>query len=162
MNVQIRTFKKDHCSVHIKRNIRHIRYLRKYQTRNTRTPSTSPNIWETTSYSSSKSILQITTLKQLKIWSSTKENKKKIEELKNELNTIQLHLMKLKQEQNASSWLTSLPLKEEDYIVNKQCFFDLVRIRYGWQLDRLPLKCEYGSTFSIDRALNCKKEVSYH
>ena len=82
MNVQIRTFKKDHCSVHIKRNIRHIRYLRKYQTRNTRTPSTSPNIWETTSYSSSKSILQITTLKQLKIWSSTKENKKKNRRIK--------------------------------------------------------------------------------
>ena len=53
--------------------------------------------------------------------------------------------------------LTSLPLKEEGYIVNRQCFFDLIRIRYGWQLDRLPSKCECGSTFSIDHALSCKK-----
>ena len=71
----------------------------------------------------------------------------KIEELKNELNSNQLHMMKLNQEQHASSWLTSLPLKEEGYIVNKQCFFDLIRIRYGWQLDRIPSKGECGSTF---------------
>ena len=54
--------------------------------------------------------------------------------------------------------LTSLPLKEEGYIVNKQCFFDLIRIRYGWQLDRLRSKYECGSTFSIDHALRCKKD----
>ena len=43
------------------------------------------------------------------------------------------------------------------YIVNNQSFFDLIRIRYGWQLDRLPSKCEWGSNFSIDHALSCKK-----
>ena len=59
------------------------------------------------------------------------KTKTKIEELKNELNANQLHLMKLSQEQNASSWLTSLLLKEEGYIVNKQCFFGLIRIHYG-------------------------------
>ena len=83
----------------------------------------------------------------------------KIEEIKN---ANQLHLMKLNQEQNASIWLTSLPLKEEGYIVNKQCFSNVMRIRCGWQLDRLPSKCECGSTFSIDDALCCKKMVSYH
>ena len=82
--------------------------------------------------------------------------KTKIKELKNELNANQLYLMKLNQEQNESSWLTSIPLKEEGYIVNEQCFFDLIRIRYGWQLDRLPSICECGSTYSIDHALGCK------
>ena len=85
------------------------------------------------------------------------KTKTKIKQLKNELNANQLHLMKLNQEQNASSWLTSLTFKEEGYIVNKQCFFDLIRTRYGWQLDRLPSKCECGSTFSIDHPLTCKK-----
>ena len=66
------------------------------------------------------------------------KTKIKIEELKNELNANQLHLMKLNQKQNVSSWLTSLPLKEEGYIVNKQCLFNLIRICYGWQLDCLP------------------------
>ena len=85
------------------------------------------------------------------------KTKTKIKQLKNELNANQLHLMKLNQEQNASSWLTSLTFKEEGCIVNKQCFFHLIRTRYGWQLDRLPSKCECGSTFSIDHPLICKK-----
>ena len=85
------------------------------------------------------------------------KTKTKLEELKNDLKPNQFHLMKLNQEQNESSWLTFLPLKEKGYIVNKQCFFDLIRIRYGWQLDRLPSKCKCGSTFSIDHALSCKK-----
>ena len=42
--------------------------------------------------------------------------------------------------------------------MNKQCFLDLIRIRYGWQLDRLPSRCECDSTFSTDHALSCKKD----
>ena len=81
--------------------------------------------------------------------------KTKIEELKKELNPNQLHLMKLTQQQTASSGLTFLPFKG-GYIVNKEYFY-LIRIRYGWQLVRLPSKCECGSTFSNDHALSCKK-----
>ena len=44
------------------------------------------------------------------------KTKTKIEELKNELNANQLHLMKLKQEKNASSWLTSLPHSKKKVI----------------------------------------------
>ena len=40
--------------------------------------------------------------------------------------------------------------------MNKQCFFDLIRIHYGWQLDCLPSKCECHSTFSTDHALSGK------
>ena len=82
--------------------------------------------------------------------------KTKIEELKKELNPNQLHLMKLTQQQTASSGLTFLLLKG-GYIVNKEYFFYLIRIRYGWQLVRLPSKCNCGSTFSNDHALSCKK-----
>ena len=41
--------------------------------------------------------------------------------------------------------------------MNKQCFFNFIRIRYGWQLDHLPSKYKCGSTFLIDHALSCKK-----
>ena len=41
--------------------------------------------------------------------------------------------------------------------MNEQCFFDLIRIRYGWPLNHLPSKCEGGSTVSIDHTLSCKK-----
>ena len=53
--------------------------------------------------------------------------------------------------------ISTTPLKEEGYIVHKQCFFELIRILYGWKLDRLTSKCECGSTFSIDHTLSCKK-----
>ena len=32
----------------------------------------------------------------------------------------------------ASSWLTTLPFKQEGYILNNQSFWDLLSIRYGW------------------------------
>jgi len=56
-----------------------------------------------------------------------------------------------------SSWLTSLPLEDEGYVLIKQCFQDLLCIRYGWKLNRLPIKCECGAHFDIEHALRCKK-----
>ena len=77
--------------------------------------------------------------------------------LKNELNKNQTRLMEINQENGASSWLTALPLKDEGYVLNKRNFWDLIKIRYGWQLSRLPENCECGSKFTIDHALSCKK-----
>ena len=34
----------------------------------------------------------------------------------------------------ASSWLTTLPIKEKGYTLNKQGFWDLLSIRYDWRL----------------------------
>ena len=31
------------------------------------------------------------------------------------------------------------------------------RIRYGWELNRLPENCECGTKFTIEHALSCKK-----
>jgi hypothetical protein len=45
----------------------------------------------------------------------------------------------------------------EGYVLNKRCFWDLVRIRYGWDLSRLPETCECGSKSSIEHGLSCKK-----
>ena len=60
-------------------------------------------------------------------------------------------------EKGASLWLTTLPIKDEGFQVNKQSFWDLIRIRYGYQLTRLPSTCVCGSTFDLDHALSCKK-----
>ena len=56
-----------------------------------------------------------------------------------------------------SSKYTALPLLDEGYDLNKQCFQDLLRIRYGWFLKRFPVTCECGSIFNIDHALTCRK-----
>ena len=55
----------------------------------------------------------------------------------------------------ASSWLTTLPLKEENFVLNKQEFHDAIFMRYGWQMRRLPIKCACEQTFTIDHALSC-------
>ena len=84
------------------------------------------------------------------------EKKKKfkatLDDLKLEMNTDKIRLNEIHQEIGSSSWLTSLPLKDEGYVVNKQSFWDLIRIRYGWELSRLPDKnktCECGRNTSL-------------
>ena len=48
----------------------------------------------------------------------------------------QQRLSSTNQEQGASSWLTTLLIKEESYSLTKQLFWDLVRMRYNWALSR--------------------------
>jgi len=57
----------------------------------------------------------------------------------------------------ASNWLTNLPIKELGYDLNKQKFQDALRIRYNWNLQRLPNECVCGSRFDVSHALSCKK-----
>ena len=57
----------------------------------------------------------------------------------------------------ASSWLTAMPLEEEQFTLNKREFSDAVRLRYRWPLNRLPNSCPCGKDFDVDHALNCLK-----
>ena len=84
-------------------------------------------------------------------------NEKAVNELKAVLRSEQVRLVCINQEQGASSWLTALPLKEEGYTLNKQSFWDLIRLRFGWSLKRFPETCECGSKFTVEHALSCKK-----
>ena len=61
----------------------------------------------------------------------------------------------LAQMKGASAWLTSLPLKEEGYVLNKREFFDAINLRYRWDLKRLPEKCACNKKFDMDHAMNC-------
>ena len=77
--------------------------------------------------------------------------------LRSTLSDEQKRLNELNREQGASSWLTTIPLSEEGYDLTKQLFWDLIRIRYGWTLTRLPSNCECGNKFDVQHALSCKK-----
>lgn len=61
----------------------------------------------------------------------------------------------LAQMKGASAWLTSLPLKDEGFILNKREFFDALAMRYRWDLRRLPSKCACSQGFTMDHALQC-------
>ena len=79
-----------------------------------------------------------------------------LQRLWNDMSDEQRQLKEINQQQGASTWLTTLPIKEEGYTINKNCFWDLLRIRHGWQLQRFPTTCECGARFTVDHALLCK------
>ena len=57
---------------------------------------------------------------------------KLLNELKQKMSAQQLRLNELACEKHASQWITTLPIKEEGYVLTKQQFWDLIRLRYGW------------------------------
>ena len=84
--------------------------------------------------------------------------KKILEIIRNKISPGERKQNDLNLETGASSWLTTLPIKEEGYILNKQSFWDLLSIRYGWKLKRIPSSCACGNTFNLQLALQCPKE----
>ena len=65
--------------------------------------------------------------------------------------------VKLASEKGSSTWLTVLPLSEHGFALHKGAFHDALALRYGWTPDRLPAKCDCGSTLSVEHALSCTK-----
>ena len=73
------------------------------------------------------------------------------------MNENQQRLNDVNQEPGVSSWISSLPLEDEGYVLNKQLFWDLIHIRYGLKLTRRPENCVCGVKFGLQHALSCKK-----
>lgn len=85
------------------------------------------------------------------------QNKEKLELLRANMNEEQKRINDVNMMVGASNWLTSLPIKELMYDLNKEQFRDALRIRYNWALPRLPSDCACGSKFNVTHALSCKK-----
>ena len=56
----------------------------------------------------------------------------------------------------ASSWLTTLPLQDENRALNKSEFRDALALRYGWRPKNLPQKCACGAANTLTHCLDCK------
>ena len=52
-----------------------------------------------------------------------------------------------------SSWLTTLPLKSENFNLNKREFYDVLSLRYRWTPKYLPSMCPCGKRFDVDHAM---------
>ena len=87
----------------------------------------------------------------------SKAQNETLECLRKEMDPTQRKLNELACAKGASIWLTLLPISNEGYDINKELFWDLIRIRYGCQLKRIPTTCECGSLFDLQHALSCKK-----
>ena len=73
------------------------------------------------------------------------------------MNDDKKKLLEISLERGASLWLSTLPIKDEGFQLDKQAFWDLIKIRYGHQLNRLPSQCACGANFHLEHALSCKK-----
>ena len=83
--------------------------------------------------------------------------KKTHEEIRETLNDEQKRLNDLNLKTSTSAWLTTLPIKDEGYVLNKQCFWDLICLRYGWRLKHIPETCPCGKAFNFQHAFQCAK-----
>lgn len=86
-----------------------------------------------------------------------KKQQAKLDSLREEMVNAEKRLNDTNLESGVSNWLTTLPLKEWGYDLNKQQSWDAIRIRYNWNLERLPTECVCGEKFDLCHALSCKK-----
>ena len=83
---------------------------------------------------------------------------------KNKLNACRQHMSEkhlkinnINQQKGVSNWLSVLPLSEHGFVLNKQEFWDAIRLRYGWSIANLPSVCACGAKPDVDHCMNCKK-----
>lgn len=60
-------------------------------------------------------------------------------------------------ENGSSIWLTAIPLKEHGFALDKQSFWDALRLRYAIPLERLPTTCVCSAPFNVQHALSCPR-----
>ena len=56
-----------------------------------------------------------------------------------------------------SNWLYAYPLKEYGFDLNKQQFWDGIRILYGWSLNNVPTTCVCCSKYDFQHSMSCRK-----
>ena len=56
----------------------------------------------------------------------------------------------------SSLWLIALLIQEQGFYLHKQEFQDVLWLRYGWELARVPSHCVCGASFSVDHAMICR------
>ena len=61
------------------------------------------------------------------------------------------------QEKGVSNYLTSYPISEYGFDLNKQQFQDRIRLRYGLKFTNIPSMCAYGYKTDMQHAMNYKK-----
>ena len=90
---------------------------------------------------------------------SEKEERHKttLNEIKRCLSENDNRLNDISQEKGASNWLAAYPISDQGYDLNKQQFWDSIRLRYGWRLANIPSTCSCGSKMDIQHAMSCKK-----
>ena len=89
--------------------------------------------------------------------SSETSSQNKLNACREHMSEKNLKINNTNQQKGVSNWLTVLPLSEHGFFLNKQEFWDAVRLRYGWSIANLPSMCACGAKLDVDNCMNCKK-----
>ena len=84
-------------------------------------------------------------------------NMEKIERALSECSEETGLFVKQAQDKGASAWLNAMPVEELGFNLNKEQFWDALKLRYGIKLENLPFQCPCGQPFDVSHALSCKK-----
>lgn len=84
-------------------------------------------------------------------------NTQKCADLKSHLPPTQVKAVELAAENGASSWITTIPLREFGFDLHKRAYRDALSLRYGWPPQGLPTTCVCGAHFSVEHALSCPR-----
>ena len=63
----------------------------------------------------------------------------------------------LSSEKGASTWLTTLPLSDHGFTLQKGAFRDAMCLRYGWLPQQPPSRCVCDQKFLLEHALSCSR-----
>ena len=80
-----------------------------------------------------------------------------LQQLIEKMSPEQLGANDLAKIKDALSWLTTLPLKSENFNLNKREFYDAFSLWHRWKLKYLPSTCPCGKRFDVDHAVSCMK-----
>jgi hypothetical protein len=84
-------------------------------------------------------------------------NNRILEQIRVKMNPEKLRANNLSRMKGASNWLTILPLKSENFVLNKKEFYDALSFRYRWTQKYLPSLCPCGKKYDVDHAMSCMK-----
>ena len=100
---------------------------------------------------------RLKTAKQEVLHSKLEEQKKRLAEVADKLTTSQRRLHDELCRRGSSTWLTTLPLEEHGFVLNKLEFRDALSLRYDLPLHEFPNHCACGKLNSIEHSLSCSR-----
>ena len=85
-----------------------------------------------------------------------------MQQLRERMSSEKLRANDFTKMKGGSSWLTTLPLKSENFSLNQREFYDTLNLRYRLTPKYLPSTYSCGKRFDVDHAMSCMKGSFVH
>ena len=100
---------------------------------------------------------ELKSAKQIMVTSKRASEKKAVQTVVSNMSASEQRRHEELSARGASTWITTLPLQEHGFVLNKQEWWDAMAMRYGFELEGVPPTCGCGKTNSIEHSLSCAR-----